>query len=205
VLQAAVQAARSSTVKVTATGCGRITTGSGFVADAGLVVTNAHVVAGVDSPIVQDSRGGHRTSVVLFDPRMDLAILRTSGLAGKPLPLLRTAAPRGLQGGVLGFPEGGPFQAQPGAVRSRLDDVVGRDIYSRNLVSRDVYQLEASVRQGNSGGPFVEPNGRVVGVIFASSLVQPSVAYALTSTDVAPKVDAVRAVRTPIDTGPCPA
>lgn len=205
VLQAAVQAARSSTVMVTATGCGRITTGSGFVADSGLVITNAHVVAGVDTPVVQDSRGGHRTSVVLFDPRMDLAILRTSDLDGRPLSLLRTAAPRGLQGAVLGFPEGGPFHAQPGAVRARLDDVVGRDIYSRNLVTRDVYQLEASVRQGNSGGPFVGSNGQVVGVIFASSLVQPSVAYALTSTEVAPKVDAVRGVRTAVDTGPCPA
>ncbi|MDQ4149187.1 MAG: MarP family serine protease, partial [Actinomycetota bacterium] len=205
VLQQAVRSARASTVRVTSTGCRRITQGSGFVADAGLVVTNAHVVAGVENPMVQDSRGFHRATVVFFDPRMDLAILRTTGLAGRPLPMLRAPAQRGLQGAVLGFPLGGGFDAEPGAVRTFMTDVIGRDIYSRGLVSRDVYQLEARVHQGNSGGPFVRSDGTVVGVIFASSLVQPNIAYALTSVDVAPRVDAVRGVRTPADTGPCPA
>jgi S1-C subfamily serine protease len=206
VLNSAVNVAGPSTLRVTSAGCGRITQGSGFIVDGGLVVTNAHVVAGVDRPNVVDRRGRfHRAEVVLFDPRMDLAILRTSGVPGNPLPLRRDVAPRGLQGGVLGYPQGGPFRAEPGALRARLSNAVGRDIYSQGLVSRDVYQIEASVHQGNSGGPFVESSGRVVGVIFASSLVTPNLAYALTSTSVAPKVDAARAVRTQVDTGPCEA
>ena len=205
VVERAVQAARSSTLKVSATGCGRITAGSGFVADTGLVVTNAHVVAGVENPTVQDARGRfRRTSVVFFDPKMDLAILRTTGLP-RPLPLLRSAAPRGLQGAVLGYPLGGRFKADPGAVRTLMNDVIGRDIYSSGLVSRDVYQLEARVQQGNSGGPFVRPDGTVVGVIFASSLVQPNIAYALTSAEVASKVDAARGVQAEVSTGRCPA
>ncbi|HEX2259200.1 MAG TPA: MarP family serine protease [Actinomycetota bacterium] len=206
VLTSAASAAGPSTLKITATGCNRISQGSGFITTGGLVITNAHVVAGVDRPVVQDRRGRfHRTAVVHFDPSMDLAILRAGTLTGNPLPLRRDVAPRGLQGGVLGYPEGGPFRAEPGAVRARLNNVVGRDIYSQRLVSRDVYQIEASVHQGNSGGPFVESSGRVVGVIFASSLATPNVAYALTSTSVAPKLDAARAVRTQVDTGPCPA
>ncbi len=202
-LAAIVRAVRPSVLKVTADGCGRRTSGSGFVAAPGLVVTNAHVVAGIDRPSVIDSAGSHRTSVVFFDPEMDLAVLRTRGLAGRPLPLRREEASRGQQGGVLGYPAGGPFTAQPGVVRSLYRDAVGRDIYSRELVTRNVYQVDSHVHPGNSGGPFVAPGGQVVGVIFASSLVRPQIAYALSSVDVAARVDQARAVTAGVDTGPC--
>lgn len=195
--------ARASILKVSSSGCGRITSGTGWVAAPGLVVTNAHVVAGVDRPIVADANGSHRTTVVVFDPQLDLAVLRTSGLAGRPLALLPGEAPRGQQGGVLGFPGGGPFTASPGVVRSVFQGAVGRDIYSRELVARDVYQIDAEVHPGNSGGPFVEPNGRVVGVVFASSLVHPEIAYALTAGEVAAKLDQARNSTAAIDTGPC--
>jgi S1-C subfamily serine protease len=195
--------ARASILKVSSSGCDRITSGTGWVAAPGLVVTNAHVVAGVDRPIVSDANGSHRTTVVVFDPQLDLAVLRTSGLAGRPLALLPGEAPRGQQGGVLGFPGGGPFTAAPGVVRSVFQDAVGRDIYSRELVARDVYQIDAEVHPGNSGGPFVEPNGRVVGVVFASSLVHREIAYALTAGEVAAKLDQARNSTAAIDTGPC--
>jgi S1-C subfamily serine protease len=196
-------AARASILKVSSSGCGRITSGTGWVAAPGLVVTNAHVVAGVDRPVVVDANGSHRTTVVVFDPELDLAVLRTSGLAGRPLPLLAGEAGRGQQGGVLGFPGGGPFTVAPAVVRSVYQDAVGRDIYSRDLVTRDVYQLDAEVHPGNSGGPFVEPDGRVVGVVFASSLVQPEIAYALTAGEVAPRLAQARNSTAAIDTGPC--
>jgi S1-C subfamily serine protease len=205
IVDAAVAHAKASTVKVISTGCGRITLGSGFVVGRGLVVTNAHVVAGVDHPAVQDGSGSHRASVLLFDPKMDLAVLQTTGLAGKALLLDRDIVARGDQGAVLGYPQGGPFHAEPGAVRARLPAVVGRDIYAGGLVSRDVYQLEAQVKPGNSGGPFVEESGRVVGVVFASSLVEPNVAYALTSKAVGAQVDKAGLVRSPMGSGRCAA
>lgn len=203
-IRAAVANAGNSVLKIQAAGCGRLTTGSGFIADTNLVITNAHVVAGVDRPTVVDRKGRtHRTTVVFFDPKMDLAVLRTAELSGKPLPLLNKNAERGQQGTVLGYPGGGPFTPQPGAVRGTVDDAVGRDIYSRGLVTRDVYQLEAKVIAGNSGGPFVLADGQVIGVVFASSLVNRDVAYALTSTEVAGKLAIAQARKSPVDTGPC--
>jgi S1-C subfamily serine protease len=202
-LDSIVASARPSVLKISTLGCGRQTSGSGFVAAPGLVVTNAHVVAGVDRPSVIDSAGTHRTTVVLFDPNLDLAVLRTTGLAGRPLAMQRGEAPRGQQGAALGFPGGGPFTVTPGAVRDLFEDAVGRDIYSRDLVSRNVYQIDAEVHPGNSGGPFVNAEGQVSGVVFASSLVNPKIAYALTSAEVAGRVDQARAVNGAVDTGPC--
>ncbi|CAN5898406.1 MarP family serine protease [soil metagenome] len=202
-LDSVVASARPSVLKITSLGCGRQTSGSGFVAGPGLVVTNAHVVAGVDRPSVVDSAGSHRTSVVLFDPKLDLAILRTTGLAGRPLALQRSQAPRGQQGAALGYPGGGPFTVTPGAVRDYFDEAVGRDIYSRELVSRQVYALDAEVHPGNSGGPFVNAQGEVSGVVFASSLLTPTLSYALTSSEVAVRVDEARGLTAAVDTGPC--
>lgn len=202
-LDSIVASARPSVLKISSLGCGRQTSGSGFVAAPGLVVTNAHVVAGVDRPSVVDSAGTHRSTVVLFDPKLDLAVLRTTGLAGRPLALQQGQAARGQQGAALGFPGGGPFTVTPGAVRDLYQDAVGRDIYSRDLVSRNVYQLDAEVHPGNSGGPFINSEGQVSGVVFASSLVNPKISYALTSAEVAARVDQARAVNAAVDTGPC--
>lgn len=203
-LDSIVANARPSVLKISSLGCGRQTSGSGFVAGPGLVVTNAHVVAGVDRPSVVDSAGTHRTTVVLFDPKLDLAVLRTTGLAGRPLAMQRGEAPRGQQGAALGFPGGGPFTVTPGAVRSLYEGAVGRDIYSRDLVARNVYQLDVEVHPGNSGGPFVNSEGQVSGVVFASSLLNPKISYALTSSEVAARVDQARAATAAVDTGPCP-
>ena len=203
-LDSIVANARPSVLKISSLGCGRQTSGSGFVAGPGLVVTNAHVVAGVDRPSVVDSAGTHRTTVVLFDPKLDLAVLRTTGLAGRPLAMQRGEAPRGQQGAALGFPGGGPFTVTPGAVRSLYEGAVGRDIYSRDLVARNVYQLDVEVHPGNSGGPFVNSEGQVSGVVFASSLLNPKISYALTSSEVAARVDQARGATAAVDTGPCP-
>lgn len=202
-LDGIVASARPSVLKITSLGCGRQTSGSGFIAAPGLVVTNAHVVAGVDRPTVVDTAGTHRTSVVVFDPKLDLAILRTTGLAGEPLALQRSKAPRGQQGAALGYPGGGAFTVTPGAVRDHFDEAVGRDIYSRELVSREVYALDAQVHPGNSGGPFINAEGQVSGVIFASSLLTPTLSYALTSSEVAVRVDQARGLTAAVDTGPC--
>jgi S1-C subfamily serine protease len=202
---AAVRAAGASTVRVEGFGCGGIQTGSGFVAGPDLVVTNAHVVAGISAPQVADRAGTHRATPVLFDSSLDLAVLRTGRLNGPPLALLRTDVRRGVGGAVLGFPGGTQnLHAGPSAVLREFA-AVGRDIYGRNLTRRNVYQLQATIRQGNSGGPFVRSDGEVLGVVFAASTQEPNVGYALTSSEVASRVDQARARTTPVGTGSCAA
>jgi S1-C subfamily serine protease len=203
-VEAAVSAAAKSTVKVEGEGCGGVKSGSGFVAAPGLVVTNAHVVAGIARPYVLDGNGRHQTTTVVLDPDLDIAVLRTSGLAGAPLPVLRTLSGRGAGGAVLGYPGGESFQASPGAVRSHFD-AMGRDIYDRHVTTRSVYQLDARVRPGSSGGPFVTPSGEVVGVVFAASALRDSVAYALTGPDIAPKIDQAATLQSAVGDGTCPA
>lgn len=204
VVRAAVEAAGASTVRVTGFGCGGIQTGSGFIAGPGLVVTNAHVVAGIDSPSVGERGADHRAQVVLFDPKMDIAVLATEGLRGPPLSLLRDDVDRGQGGAVLGYPGGGQFTSGAAAVLREFN-AVGRDIYGRDLTRRRVYQLQATIKQGNSGGPFVRQDGVVLGVIFAASTSENNVGYALTSEEVVPQVDRARGLSQAVDTGPCAA
>lgn len=201
-VRAAVAAAGASTVRIVGAGCGGTVTGSGFVVEPGLVVTNAHVIAGIDRPSVEDNNGRHRATPVLFDPELDIAVLRTSGLSGGPLALERALVARGTQGAVLGYPGGGRLTAGAGAVLQAFD-AVGRDIYGGRLVRRNVYQLRSEVRAGNSGGPFVRANGEVLGVIFSASATEPNVGYALTGKEVGPNVDRARASTGSVDTGDC--
>jgi S1-C subfamily serine protease len=204
-IRAAVEAAGPSTVRVDGYGCGGIQTGTGFVAAPGLVVTNAHVVAGIRSPQVVDRKGQHAATPVLFDPALDVAVLKTGTLSGGPLKLLNADVKPGVGGAVLGYPNGvRTLAVKPGAVLKEFA-AIGRDIYGRNLTRRNVYQLQAVIRQGNSGGPFVRKDGEVLGVIFAASTSDPNVGYALTSQEVAAKVDQARGRTSPVGTGACAA
>jgi len=138
---------------------------------------------------VVDARGSHRATVVLFDPNLDFAVLRTSGtLAATPLALDPANEPRGTVGAVLGYPGGGDFTVSPAAVLQR-QTAVGRNIYDAGLVHRDIYVLQAVVRPGNSGGPLVSPTGQVVGVVFAMSTTNANIGYALTSAEVIAEVN----------------
>src|SRR5664280_230746 len=163
-LQRAVALAGASTVKIVGEGCGQIQEGSGFVVGPGLVVTNAHVVAGIPHPMVEDDAGSHSTQVISFDPAYDLAVLRVSGLTEASLALDPTDVPRGTKAAVLGYPGGGPFQVAPAGVMAGFE-AEGRDIYGQGLTVRQVYEIQAMVRPGNSGGPLVEPDGQVIGVV----------------------------------------
>jgi S1-C subfamily serine protease len=183
-------------------GCGGVQTGSGFIVSSGLVLTNAHVVAGISNPEVEDARGSHSSMPVLFDPQTDVALLRTSGLAGSVLPLAGGEAQRGQGGAVLGYPGGGRFNAGAAAVLRRFS-AIGRDIYGRALTRRDIYQLQATIKQGNSGGPFVRRDGTVLGVVFAASTSEPNVGYALTSKEVLPKVRQGERSSSRASTGSC--
>lgn len=199
----AVRAADQSTLRVVGRACDRIQEGSGFVVAEGYVVTNAHVVAGVSMPEVQQHGGGSiPATTVLFDPGLDLAVLRVEPTPAEPLPLAEEDLRRADAGAVLGYPEGGGLRGTPAAVR-RVLTAVGHDIYGRGAVEREVYELQATVRPGNSGGPFVGPDGRVAGVVFAASTTDPDVAYALTSTEVSSEVEGAVGRSEAVGTGPC--
>jgi S1-C subfamily serine protease len=202
VLAQAVTHAGPSTVKIVGVGCGQIQEGSGFVVSSGLVVTNAHVIAGISRPVVEDGNGSHQTSVIWFDPSYDLAVMRVSGLDEPPLVLDPTDAPRGTQSVVLGYPEGGPFSFLPAGVMAEFE-AQGRDIYGRGLTVRDVYEIQATVRPGNSGGPLVLPDGEVIGVVFSRSTTNGDIGYALTSPGVLSEVQRARAARGTVGTGGC--
>lgn len=200
---AAAAHAELSTVRIVGHACDGVKEGSGFFVDAHYVVTNAHVVAGVGEPRVQQHNGGSQTGVpVLFDAKEDIAVLRVPNASAPALALKRTEVGRGRGGAALGYPGGGGLTFVPAAVRRELH-AVGRDIYGRSVVGRDVYELQAVVRPGNSGGPFVLKNGDVAGVIFAASTSDPNVGYAITSPEVIPLVRAAESRAGRVDTGPC--
>ncbi len=201
-LQAAVNGAGPSTVQIVGVGCGQIQEGSGFVVAPGEVVTNAHVLAGIPHPQVRDQDGDHQTTVVSFDPSFDLAVLRVDALSDPPLNLDPNNVLRGTQAVVLGYPGGGPFTADPAGVMAQFD-AEGRDIYGQGLTVRSVYEIQAVVRPGNSGGPLVETNGQVIGVVFSRSTTNANVGYALASPGVLSRVNAVGASNQAVGTGPC--
>jgi S1-C subfamily serine protease len=139
---------------------------------------------------------------VLFDPDADLAVLRVSRTPGPPLRLLGTEAERGDGGAILGFPGGGDLHGERAAVRRPIE-AVGRDIYGEHAVVRRVYELQASVEPGDSGGPFVVPSGRVAGIVFAASTTEVGVGYALASTDALDDLRQAAPLTASVGTGDC--
>lgn len=202
-IAAAVDAADQSTLKIVGHACDRIQEGTGFIVSSNHVVTNAHVVAGVRRPQVQQHGGGtFEARTVLFDPRLDLAVLRVAAAPAGPLAFHEPLLDRGAKGAVLGYPGGGPLTSGTAAVRRSLT-AVGRDIYGRATVEREVYELQATVRPGNSGGPFLRLDGTVAGVIFAASTTNDDVGYALTAREALPQIRRGINRSEAVDTGPC--
>lgn len=201
----AVRRAGTSVVKVTgnADDCHRHLDGSGFVISAGHVLTNAHVVAGVDRPQVQVGGDGrtYRSRVVVYDSDRDLAVLYVPDLDAAPLAFDSTGE-RGDQAVVAGFPGGGSYRLSPARIRDTID-ARGPDIYQRKQVTREVFSLFADVQPGNSGGPLLTLRGDVYGVIFAKSLDDPDTGYALTVDEIRPVVRAGSDRTAPVDSGSC--
>jgi hypothetical protein len=197
-----VRAAGRSVVKVLGTACGLGVQGSGWVAAGGLVVTNAHVVAGQDDTTVQvGGVGSHLDAeAVWFDPRNDLALLRAPGLGGTPTLRLHEDAAQGTSAAILGFPENGPYDVAPARLGS-TSTVVSQDAYGRGPVRRSITALRGRVRQGNSGGPLVDGRGRVVATIFAATVSDDGRSgYGVPDSVVADALDSARGT---VDTGPC--
>ena len=181
-----VQRTRPSILKITGEqrACRKSVEGTGFVYAPERVMTNAHVVAGVEEPKVQVGDRRLDARVVLFDPATDVAVLAVPGLERAPLAFAQEKADNDDGAIVAGYPLDGPFKAEAARIARTLN-AKGQDIYNRRSVEREIYALRALVQQGNSGGPLLTPEGEVVGVIFAAAADDEQVGYALTVPEVA--------------------
>ena len=197
-----VAAAGRSVVRILGTACGLGVQGSGWVGGDGIVVTNAHVVAGEDDTTVQLRGQGARYSAraIWFDPRNDVAILRVEGIRGTPALGLDVNAPVGSSAAVLGFPGNGPYHVAPARLGA-TSTVVTDEAYGRGPVRRLITSLRGLVRSGNSGGPVVNADGRVVATVFAASVGGRRHAGFGVPDSVVRR--ALRSAGRPVDTGPC--
>jgi S1-C subfamily serine protease len=197
-----VKRASSSVVKVLGTACGLGVEGSGWVAGNGVVVTNAHVVAGQDDTTVQlEGQGAHHDAqLIWFDELNDVAILRVSGIEGAPSLQIDVNEKPGKSAAVLGFPQNGPYHVEPARL-GQTRQVRSDDAYGNGPKLRTVTSLRGRVRSGNSGGPLVDSDGQVVGTIFASTLSSGGRSGLAVPDSVVQ--DALRKADGPVANGPC--
>ncbi|MFE0550169.1 MarP family serine protease [Streptomyces pilosus] len=198
--------AQRSIVKVmgTAESCGKVLEGTGFVFAARRVMTNAHVVGGVDEPTVQIGGEGRKydAKVVLYDWERDIAVLDVPDMKAPALKFASGDASSGDGAIVAGFPENGAYDVRAARVRGRIT-ANGADIYHRGTVRRDVYSLFANVRQGNSGGPLLSTDGTVYGVVFAKSRDNAETGYALTVDEIQQNISEGRTANREVDSDKC--
>jgi S1-C subfamily serine protease len=194
-----VKAARKSVVRVRGTACGLAVEGSGWVAGREIVVTNAHVVAGEDDTTVELEDGAeHDAEPVVFDPRNDIAVLRVPGLEAHALRQVDEEKV-GAAVAILGFPEDGPYRAEPGRLGS-TQTVISQDAYGVGPIRREITAIRGRVRSGNSGGPAVDSRGQVAATVFAAAQTKRRSGFGLPPKLVAE--DLGKAGR-PVDSGPC--
>jgi S1-C subfamily serine protease len=206
-----VQQAENSVLKIRgkAPSCSRQLEGSGFVIGPELVMTNAHVVAGTSETSVEvvNARGRTRemsAAVISYDPAVDLAVLYVRGLNAPALQFESGAASVGDDAVVLGYPLDGPFTPTAAKIRDRIQ-LRGPNIYDSGEVTREVYTIRAVVRSGNSGGPMIGTDGKVVGVVFGAALDDSETGFVLTAAQVAPTLQKAPTLTRTVDTGKCAA
>lgn len=209
-VQTRVRNAQQSIVKIygQAPECSRGIEGSGFVYAPHRVLTNAHVVAGTRSVQVvagQDASGRERTvdaTVVVFDPNRDVAVLAVPGLDAPPLSFARADAQQGTPAVVIGYPQDGPYTVKSARVRS-LTTVRGANIYGNGDVRREIYSVRAIIRSGNSGGPLLGYDGRVLGMVFATALDSSDTGFVLTKDEIDGRAQQGRQSSNAVGTGAC--
>ncbi len=205
---AAVSRAERSVVKIQgqAPSCSRALEGSGFVIAPQRVMTNAHVVAGTDTVDVIAPTSDRELSarVVLYDPEVDVAILAVPDLSAPTLPFASQTAGYAANAVVLGYPLNGPLTATAAKVRERIN-LRGPDIYDSGIVTRDVYTIRAVVRSGNSGGPLIDPQGGVDGVVFGAAVDDSQTGFVLTAQEVSSEAGQASSLGQQVETGTCAA
>ncbi|MCF8529841.1 MAG: MarP family serine protease [Candidatus Nanopelagicales bacterium] len=189
-----------------ATECDQVVSGSGFYVNDHALITNAHVVAGVESVQVRLTgvEQSLRGEVVYFDPEKDIAVVVTDSIDSRPGLFAKKQARQGSAAVVAGFPGGGSLTATPARVRSVID-ARGENIYGDIGVQREVYAFRSSVLPGNSGGPLVDNLGRILGLVFGSS-ADAEIGYALTNAELADALERATAwtpAQGSVDTGTC--
>jgi S1-C subfamily serine protease len=181
-----VATAERSVVKIrgVAPSCQKVLEGSGFVVSPNRVMSNAHVVAGANSVTVQSVDGtDYDANVVSYDPDDDISILDVPNLPAAPLAFAGGQASTGTDALVMGYPGGGAFEATPARIREVIE-LNGPDIYRTKTITREVYTIRGTVRQGNSGGPLIDMNSRVLGVVFGAAVDDAETGFVLTSKEV---------------------
>ncbi|WP_075724407.1 MarP family serine protease [Corynebacterium aquilae] len=199
-----VERLRPSVVHVLgdATQCSRRLSGTGFVVDDSHIITNAHVVAGTNTVRLDTVLGMKNADVVYYNPSEDIAVLFAQDLG---LPALQWAPEPAVSGEdtiVMGFPNSGPFEAAPGRVKDKLT-VNGPDIYATTRIDREAYTVRGTIRQGNSGGPMVNLEGQVVGVVFGASIDKTDTGFVLTAQEVRDSIGDISGLRDKVDTKTC--
>jgi S1-C subfamily serine protease len=205
----AVRAAARRVVRVVGTACGLGVEGSGWVAAPGLVVTNAHVVAGETDTTVQigGNPPGLPVQLVDFDPHDDIAVLRVPGLNEPPLPIASHPG-AGTPAAIIGYPLDGPLDIEPGRI-AQTETATTQDAYGNGPVQRSILPLRGLVRPGNSGGPLIDAAGGVVGTVFAaisgSSPSSGGDGLAVPNSLVRAQLARAEQRRAPVSSGPCTA
>ncbi len=199
-IAAAVSKDKASVVKLVGNGCGGVVEGSGFIVGPNLVATNAHVVAGISQPYVEDSNGNHLGTVIYFNPNLDLALLRVHGLAGNPLSVYPNTVGQNTPGAVLGYPGGGGFKVDRAEVLQEFE-ATGSNIYDQGNTNRKIYEVEANIIPGNSGGPLINTDGTVIGIVFAQSTQYNQVGYALVTAPIVHIIKSTSPNSPPVSTG----
>lgn len=202
--QALVEEIRPSIIHVmgSAEECSRRLMGSGFVTADDYVITNAHVVAGTNSVRLDTALGVKEADVVYFNPAVDIAVLHSPGLGIEPLQWAKEPAASGADAIVFGYPQSGPFEAAPARIADRIT-ISGSDIYAQGQVEREAYTARGTIREGNSGGPLIDTEGSVLGVVFGASRDSSDIGFALTAHEVLGHIGDVRDLTTPVDTQRC--
>ncbi|AEV72738.1 trypsin-like serine protease with C-terminal PDZ domain [Mycolicibacterium rhodesiae NBB3] len=198
-----VATARQSVVKIrgVAPGCQKVLEGTGFVVAPNRVMSNAHVVAGAESATVELDGRTYDAYVVSYDPLADISILDVPDLDAPVLQFAQGEAATGTDAVVMGYPGGGDFAATPARIRETIE-LNGPDIYRSTTVTRQVYTIRGSVRQGNSGGPMIDRNGNVLGVVFGAAVDDADTGFVLTADEVARQMDKLNSTER-VPTGAC--
>ena len=186
-------------VRVLSTACGLGIEGSGWAVRPNLIVTNAHVVAGADDTTVTTQGGVELdATAVYYQPEQDLALLRVEA----ELPTLPMASGdrEGAAAAVLGYPENGPYTVTPARV-GETRETLSEDSYGRGPIQRTITALGGDVRSGNSGGPLLDKDGKVVGIVFAATTSGPRGGFAVPVAEVREALRHVAAGE--VSTGAC--
>ncbi|BBY79137.1 MarP family serine protease [Mycolicibacterium pulveris] len=181
--------------------CQKMLDGSGVVFAPNRVMSSAHGVAGATDITVSVDGGDYSATVVFYDPDADIAILDVPGLQAPALSFAEGMAPSGTDALILGYPGGGPFVATPARIREVIE-LSGPDIYRTKTVHREVYVVRGGVRQGGSGGPLIDLDGRILGVAFGAGVEDPDSSFVLTAKQLFGMAVSANGSE-PVSTGEC--